>query len=96
MYNLSFDLAWKVMKDILKDYHGVLEYATGSPRENLRMAASVGMIEDDIWVKMLCVRNNLAHDYDGALAEKYFYDVDVGRREYGNRKEGKGTFIRRA
>lgn len=72
MFNLSFDLAWKVMKDIITQYHGVLDYPTGSPRETLRMARSVGLIDDDLWVDMLRVRNHLAHDYDGALAVKYF------------------------
>ena len=51
MFNLSFDLSWKVMKDIITEYHGVLEYPTGSPRETLRMACSVGLIEDDAWME---------------------------------------------
>ncbi|MDD6038318.1 MAG: HI0074 family nucleotidyltransferase substrate-binding subunit [bacterium] len=75
MYNLSFDLAWKVMKDIITEYHGALEYPTGSPRETLRMAGSVGLIADDTWLEMLKVRNNLAHDYDGELACKYFEKI---------------------
>lgn len=75
MFNLSFDLAWKVMKDIITEYHGALEYPTGSPRETLRMANSVGLIEDDIWLEMLRARNNLAHDYDGELAVRYFEKI---------------------
>lgn len=75
MFNLSFDLSWKVMKDIITEYHGVLEYPTGSPRETLRMACSVGLIEDDAWMEMLRVRNNLARDYDGELALKYFLNI---------------------
>lgn len=75
MFNLSFDLSWKVMKDIITEYHGVLEYPTGSPRETLRMACSVGLIEDDAWMETLRVRNNLAHDYDGELALKYFLNI---------------------
>jgi len=75
MFCLSFDLAWKVMKDIIKEYHGALDYPTGSPRETLRMAHSVGLIDDDTWMEMLKARNNLAHDYDGELAIKYFRDI---------------------
>lgn len=26
MFNLSFDLSWKVMKDIITEYHGALKY----------------------------------------------------------------------
>ena len=75
MFNLSFDLAWKVMKDIITEYHGALEYPTGSPRETLRMANSVGLIGDDMWLEMLRARNNLAHDYDGELAVRYFEKI---------------------
>ena len=75
MFNLSFDLAWKVMKGIITEYHGALDYPTGSPRETLRKAYSVGLIEDDTWMEMLKTRNNLAHDYDGELAIKYFGDI---------------------
>ena len=60
------------MKDIITEFHGALEYATGSPRETLRMAHSVGLIEDDMWMELLKARNNLAHDYDGELAGRYF------------------------
>jgi nucleotidyltransferase substrate binding protein (TIGR01987 family) len=72
MYNLSFDLAWKVMKDIITEFHGVIDYASGSPRETLRTAYSVGLIEDEKWLEMLKTRNDLAHDYDGELAVRYF------------------------
>jgi nucleotidyltransferase substrate binding protein (TIGR01987 family) len=72
MYNLSFDLAWKVMKDIITEFHGVLDYASGSPRETLKTAYSVGLIEDEKWLEMLKTRNDLAHDYDGELAVRYF------------------------
>lgn len=75
MFNLAFDLSWKVMKDIIREFHGVLEYPTGSPRETLRMAHSVGLIGDDTWIEMLRARNNLAHDYDGELARRYFQNI---------------------
>lgn len=76
MYQLSFDLAWKVMKDIIVQYHGVTDFAAGSPRETLRAAKAVGLIEDDIWMQMLRARNNLAHDYDGELAKRYFIVIN--------------------
>ena len=72
MSHLSFELSWKVMKDVIIQYHGVSDFATGSPRETLQTAKSTGLISDDIWMEMLQVRNHLAHDYDGALAKKYF------------------------
>lgn len=65
------------MKDIIREFHGALEYPTGSPRETLRMAHSVGLIDDDLWLEMLRARNNLAHDHDGELALKYFENITL-------------------
>lgn len=67
-FNLTFDISWKVMKDIIVGYHKVSSFASGSPRETLRMAAQLGVISGDIWMKMLLDRNALTHDYDGSLA----------------------------
>ena len=71
-FNLTFDLSWKVMKDILVKYFAIQNFVTGSPRETLRTAYEAGLISDDLWLKMLQVRNTLAHDYDGGVALKYF------------------------
>lgn len=37
-YNLTFDLSWKVMKDILVKVLGINDIALGSPRANLQAA----------------------------------------------------------
>lgn len=71
-FNLTFDLSWKVMKDILVKYFAIQNFATCSPRETLRTAYGAGLISDDLWLKMLQVRNILAHDYDGEVSLKYF------------------------
>ena len=77
-FSLTFDIAWKVMKDMIVKYHGINDFATGSPRETLRLAASVRLISDDRWMQMLADRNALTHDYDGKLAqEKVHQIVDV-------------------
>ena len=76
-YNLTFDLSWKIMKDILVKYMGILDFAVGSPREVLQTAFSNGIIESDMWLEMLRTRNQLAHDYDGELAKKYFERITV-------------------
>ena len=44
---------------------------TGSPREVLRTAYKAELISDDIWMEMLRVRNQLAHDYDGNIVKEY-------------------------
>ena len=59
----------------------------GSPREVLRESYKANLISDDAWMKMLKVRNELAHDYDceivkehcNTIVEKYidlFYDFE--------------------
>ena len=71
------------MKELLTNYYGVVDFATGSPKQVLRKAFSVGLIEDDVWMEMLSVRNSLAHDYDGSVAEAAFDKiVDVFYREF--------------
>ncbi|MDO4338997.1 MAG: HI0074 family nucleotidyltransferase substrate-binding subunit [Eubacteriales bacterium] len=74
-FNLTFDISWKVMKDILIKQLGVLDFAIGSPRETLQQAFTNGIIDDEQWMKMLRVRNQLAHDYDGTFAAEKFQDI---------------------
>lgn len=74
-FNLTFDISWKVMKDILIKELGVLDFAIGSPRETLQQAFTNGIIDNDQWMRMLRVRNQLAHDYDGTFAAEKFRDI---------------------
>lgn len=74
-FSLTFDISWKVMKDILVKEMGILDFATGSPRETLQQAFTNGIIDDDNWMKMLRCRNQLAHDYDGSFANEKFQDI---------------------
>ena len=74
-FNLTFDIAWKVMKDILIKQLGILDFAIGSPRETLKQAFTNHIIDDDEWLQILKVRNQLAHDYDGTFAIQKFQDI---------------------
>ncbi len=64
---ITFDLAWKVMKDILIQHYAITNFVSGSPREVLRTSFRADLITDDIWLEMLKVRNELSHDYDGEI-----------------------------
>ena len=57
-FSITFDLAWKVMKDILLQYYAITGFVTGSPT-------------GDEWIEMLKVRNQLAHDYDGGIVKEH-------------------------
>ncbi len=74
-FSLTFDISWKVMKDILVKYYKIQDFAAGSPRDTLRASYSVGLIGDDEWMQMLDMRNALAHDYDGSLAKSCFMTI---------------------
>lgn len=44
MFSITFDLARKVMKDILVQYYAITGFVAGSPREVLRESFQAGMI----------------------------------------------------
>ena len=67
----TFDLAWKVMKDILVQYYAITGFVAGSPREVLREAYKANLISDEAWMEMLKVRNELAHDYDCEIVKEH-------------------------
>lgn len=68
-FNITFDLAWKVMKDIIIQYFAVVDFPKGSPREVLRKAYEFRLISDEAWLDMLRDRNDLTHDYDGEIVK---------------------------
>ena len=70
-FSITFDLAWKVMKDILVQYYAITGFVTGSPREVLRESFQANLITGDEWMDMLKVRNQLAHDYDGVIVKEH-------------------------
>lgn len=82
LYELCFEQSWKMMKGIL-EFHGYEERATGSPKIILKTAYRAGMIKDeDIWLRALQERNNVAHSYNKKIAlsivmqaKENFYDM---------------------
>ena len=73
-FNLTFELAWKALQEIMK-MHGVAEAATGSPREILQLAYKVGFINDpEIWLLMLKKRNTSVHIYNEEEVDEMIRD----------------------
>ena len=70
-FSITFDLAWKVMKDILLQYYAITGFVTGSPREVLKQSFQANLITGDEWIEMLKVKNQLAHDYDGVIVKEH-------------------------
>ncbi len=68
LYEICFEQSWKMMKEILEN-HGYEEGATGSPKLILKTAYRAGMIkEEELWLKALAARNNVAHAYNQKVA----------------------------
>lgn len=66
LFNLSFDLAWKTMKDLLA-YEG---YSLNSPRASIKQGFASGLITDgELWLELLEKRNELTHVYDKEMAK---------------------------
>ena len=74
-FSITFDLAWKVMKDILVQYYAITGFVTGSPREVLRESFKANLISDDTWMEMLDVKNKLADDYDGEIVKTHCHVI---------------------
>ena len=43
-FSITFDLAWKTMKDILIEYYSITDFVAGSPREVLKKSFQSKMI----------------------------------------------------
>ncbi|MEW6006730.1 MAG: nucleotidyltransferase substrate binding protein [bacterium] len=66
-YEMSFELAWKLMKDYLSEQGWNVQ----TPREAIKQAFQSGLIEDgQIWIEALEDRNLTTHTYDESTADK--------------------------
>ncbi len=65
-FEMSFELAWNVVKDYLEE--GFIEIK--SPRGALKKGFEIGLIENGhSWMKLLNDRNITAHAYDEATVD---------------------------
>ena len=63
-FNLSFELAWKALQEIMR-IHGIEEASNVSPREILQLAYKVGFSSDsEVWRLMLKKRKTSVHRYN--------------------------------
>lgn len=63
-FNITFELAWKALQEVLK-LHGAAGAETGSPREILQLGYKFGFIdEQSVWLTMLKKRNMSVHIYN--------------------------------
>ena len=75
-FELSFELAWKTLKDYLE----AQGFQVNSPRETLKQAYQAQVINHgEIWIDALDNRNLTVHTYDEATCLKV---VDLIRNKY--------------
>ncbi len=69
-FNLTFELAWKALQEVLR-VHGAEDAKTGSPREILQLGYKLGFVKDSVvWLLMLKKRNTSAHIYDEDIIDE--------------------------
>ncbi len=67
-FEMSFELAWKTLKDYL-EYQGVQDIK--SPRAVIKKAFEIGVVQDgETWLRGLEDRNMTAHTYDETSARE--------------------------
>ena len=75
-YEMDIELSWKT----LKDYLNYLGYKVEAPREVIKQAFAIDILDDgDIWIKMIDDRNLTSHTYDEAKAQEI---VDSIKEDY--------------
>lgn len=68
-FEFTFELSWKIMKEINK-IHGI---ETNSPRESIKQAYQIKLIENDLsWLKSLEYRNIISHTYSEEAANDIY------------------------
>ena len=71
-FEMTFELAWKVLKDYLESEG----YMVKSPRETVKQAFQIGLIDNGhICIDALSNRNLTTHTYDEELATKMTSEI---------------------
>ena len=71
-FEISFELSWK----LLKDYLQAQELSVKSPRETIKQAYQIGLIDDGhVWIDALSDRSLTVHTYDEKMAKKMVDDI---------------------
>ena len=71
-FEMTFELAWKVLKDYIESEG----YMVKSPRETVKQAFQIGLIDNGhVWIDALSNRNLTTHTYDEELAIKMTSEI---------------------
>lgn len=71
-FEFTFELAWKSLKDYFLERDIQLNY----PKDVIRQAFAVGLIDaESIWIEMLSDHNMTSHTYDEKLADEIYMRI---------------------
>jgi len=71
-FEITFDLALKVLKDYLE----AQGYIVKSPRETIKQAYQMEIIDEGhAWIEALSSRNQTTHTYDEQFTEKFIQQI---------------------
>lgn len=71
-FEIAFELSWELMKDYLE----AQEIVVKSPRETIKQAFQIDLIENGhIWIDALSDRNLTVHTYDEVVAKQMVKDI---------------------
>ena len=74
LFEIAFELSWKLMKDYLETEEIIVK----SPRETIKKAYEIELIENGhIWIDALSDRNLTVHTYDEEMAKKMVEDIVI-------------------
>lgn len=72
-FEYTFELSWKTMQSATK-FKGLLDI--NSPRDSIRTAAQLGLIENiELWFDFLDARNKASHIYDEVTADSVYETI---------------------
>lgn len=71
-FETSFELSWKLMKDYLE----YLGYDVKSPRDTIKTAFQIELIQEGtLWLEALMDRNLTVHTYDETIANEIYAKI---------------------
>ncbi|KYO64116.1 nucleotidyltransferase substrate binding protein [Thermovenabulum gondwanense] len=71
-FEFTFELAWKLLKDIL-EYEGI---EVKSPRSAIKESYKAGLVSDgEAWIDMMIDRNKTSHVYDEKEAKAIYNKI---------------------
>ena len=69
---MAFELSWKTLKDFF-EYKDIEVFS--SPRDIIKHAGKLEMLDSELWLNMLEDRNLSNHTYDEKLSIELFTDI---------------------